>query len=170
MVFKKIIFQNRYVELETLLLHGENHLKFPFWLFEYFPKWDFFQTHRKIYLRKFRKVSPSLLPAESQRTGIEIFRVIECGFQTWNTILRHGQFGRIELNQLWKQHSYKFQLLNCHFFWFSHEHEKSQHETWRHQGRNMVIKIILATSLQQNYAEIVQKHGGEKYFGVLLAA
>ena len=39
MVFKKIIFQNRYVELETLPpLHGENHLKFPFLLFEPFPK------------------------------------------------------------------------------------------------------------------------------------
>ena len=37
MVFKKIIFQNSYVELETPPLHGENHLKFPFWLFERFP-------------------------------------------------------------------------------------------------------------------------------------
>ena len=38
MVFKKIIFQNRYVELETPHpLHGKNHLKFPFWLFEYLP-------------------------------------------------------------------------------------------------------------------------------------
>ena len=34
---KKIIFQNRYVELETPPLHGENHLKFPFWLFDYPP-------------------------------------------------------------------------------------------------------------------------------------
>ena len=39
MVLKKIIFQNRYVELETLPpLHGENHLKFPFWLMEPLPK------------------------------------------------------------------------------------------------------------------------------------
>ena len=29
MVFKKIIFQNRYVELPPL--HGKSHLKFPFW-------------------------------------------------------------------------------------------------------------------------------------------
>ena len=33
---KKIIFQNRYVELETPL-HGENHPKFPFLLFAYLP-------------------------------------------------------------------------------------------------------------------------------------
>ena len=36
MVFKKIIFQNRYVALETGLdpppLHGKCHLKFPFWI------------------------------------------------------------------------------------------------------------------------------------------
>ena len=41
MVFKKIIFQNRYVALETPSrsppLHGKNHLKFPFWLLEPFP-------------------------------------------------------------------------------------------------------------------------------------
>ena len=38
MVFKKIIFQNRYVALETPPLHGKNHLRFPFWLFELEPK------------------------------------------------------------------------------------------------------------------------------------
>ena len=42
MVFKKIIFQNRYVALETPSrpppLHGKCHLKFPFWLFEPVPK------------------------------------------------------------------------------------------------------------------------------------
>ena len=43
MVFKKIIFQNRYVALETPSrppppLHGKYHLKFPFWLFAPFPK------------------------------------------------------------------------------------------------------------------------------------
>ena len=41
MVFKKIIFQNRYVALETPSrpppLHGKCHLKFPFWFFEPFP-------------------------------------------------------------------------------------------------------------------------------------
>ena len=38
MVFKKIIFQNRYVELETPpRIHGKNHLKFLFWLFETVP-------------------------------------------------------------------------------------------------------------------------------------
>ena len=41
MVFKKIIFQNRYVALETPSrppsLHGKNHLKFPFWLFDTLP-------------------------------------------------------------------------------------------------------------------------------------
>ena len=39
MVFKKIIFQNRYVALETPSrpLHGKCHLKFPFWLFDSFP-------------------------------------------------------------------------------------------------------------------------------------
>ena len=37
MVFKKIIFQNRYVELETPPLHGKIHLKFPFWLLEHLP-------------------------------------------------------------------------------------------------------------------------------------
>ena len=39
---KKIIFQNRYVALETPSrpppLHGKNHLKFPFWSLEPFPK------------------------------------------------------------------------------------------------------------------------------------
>ena len=35
---KKILFQNRYVELETPPLHGKTHLKFPFWLFAPFPK------------------------------------------------------------------------------------------------------------------------------------
>ena len=46
MVFKKIIFQNRYVALETPSrpprdpppLHGKYHLKFPFWLLEPLPK------------------------------------------------------------------------------------------------------------------------------------
>ena len=39
MVFKKIIFQNRYVELETLPPFMEKkHLKFPFWLFASLPK------------------------------------------------------------------------------------------------------------------------------------
>ena len=33
--FKKIIFQNRYVELPPL--HGKSHLKFPFRFFEPFP-------------------------------------------------------------------------------------------------------------------------------------
>ena len=37
MVFKKIIFQNRYVALETPPLHGKCHLKFPFWLSAHFP-------------------------------------------------------------------------------------------------------------------------------------
>ena len=41
MVFKKIIFQNRYVALETPSrphpLHGKCHLKFPFWFFDYLP-------------------------------------------------------------------------------------------------------------------------------------
>ena len=41
MVLTKIIFQNRYVALETGLnlppLHGKCHLKFPFWLFEPLP-------------------------------------------------------------------------------------------------------------------------------------
>ena len=41
MVFKKIIFQNRYVALETPPrpppLHGKYHLKFPFWLFAHLP-------------------------------------------------------------------------------------------------------------------------------------
>ena len=41
MVFKKIIFQNRYVALETPSrlppLHGKYHLKFPFWLLAPFP-------------------------------------------------------------------------------------------------------------------------------------
>ena len=45
MVFTKIFFQNRYVALETPSrpppLHGENHLKFPFWLFEPFPNYGF---------------------------------------------------------------------------------------------------------------------------------
>ena len=35
--FQKIIFQNRYVEIETPP-QGKNHLKFPFWLFDYPPK------------------------------------------------------------------------------------------------------------------------------------
>ena len=43
---KKIIFQNRYMALETPStprrdpppLHGKYHLKFPFWLFAPFPK------------------------------------------------------------------------------------------------------------------------------------
>ena len=43
MVFKKIIFQNRYVALETPSrppppLHGKCHLKFPFWFFDSVPK------------------------------------------------------------------------------------------------------------------------------------
>ena len=41
MVFKKIIFQNRYVALETPSrpppLHGKYHLKFPFWLSTHLP-------------------------------------------------------------------------------------------------------------------------------------
>ena len=40
MVFKKIIFQNRYVAPETPSrppLHGKCHLKFPFWFFDYLP-------------------------------------------------------------------------------------------------------------------------------------
>ena len=38
MVFEQIIFQNRYVELETPPpLHGKIHLKFPFWLFAPLP-------------------------------------------------------------------------------------------------------------------------------------
>ena len=41
MVFKKIIFQNRYVALETpwrpTPLHGKCHLKFPFWFFAHLP-------------------------------------------------------------------------------------------------------------------------------------
>ena len=42
---KKSIFQNRYVALETpsrppLPLHGKNHLKFPFWLFDNLPYLD----------------------------------------------------------------------------------------------------------------------------------
>ena len=35
---RKIIFQNRYVALETPPLHGKYHLKFPFWLLAPFPK------------------------------------------------------------------------------------------------------------------------------------
>ena len=45
MVFKKIIFQNRYVALETPSTpppppprHGKYHLKFPFWLSAHLPK------------------------------------------------------------------------------------------------------------------------------------
>ena len=42
MVFKKIIFQNRYVALETASrpppLHSKYHLKFPFWLLEHLSK------------------------------------------------------------------------------------------------------------------------------------
>ena len=47
MVFKKIIFQNRYVALETPSrplppsFHGKYHLKFPFWLSAPFPKRKF---------------------------------------------------------------------------------------------------------------------------------
>ena len=41
MVFKKIIFQNRYVALETPSrpppLHGKCHFKFPFWLLAIVP-------------------------------------------------------------------------------------------------------------------------------------
>ena len=37
--FQKIVFQNRYVELEIPPpLHGKKHLKFPFWLYDYLPK------------------------------------------------------------------------------------------------------------------------------------
>ena len=39
MFFFLIIFQNTYMELEPPPpLHGKIHLKFPFWLFDYFPK------------------------------------------------------------------------------------------------------------------------------------
>ena len=37
MFFWKIIFQNRYVELETPPPSWKKHLKLPFWLFEYLP-------------------------------------------------------------------------------------------------------------------------------------
>ena len=38
MFFKKIIFQNTYVELGTPPPSWKIHLKFPFWLFDYLPK------------------------------------------------------------------------------------------------------------------------------------
>ena len=59
MVFKKIIFQNRYVALETPSrpppLHGKYHLKFPFWFFEYLPKrcpWSTFSLTNSMFLLK----------------------------------------------------------------------------------------------------------------------
>ena len=60
MVFKKIIFQNRYVALETpsrppAPLHGKYHLKFPFWLSAPLP---YHQTNKYL---KLLQSSPSPL-------------------------------------------------------------------------------------------------------------
>ena len=82
MVLKKIIFQNRYVELETSPpLHGKIHLRFPFSLLDYLPKcylhfrWYFLLApsgalialwavygHFYIYIKDYQNTAHGILP------------------------------------------------------------------------------------------------------------
>ena len=63
MVFKKIIFQNRYVALKTLSrpppIHGKYHLKFPFWLFAHLPKEYNNNPIRNIFYLNLKSNSPN---------------------------------------------------------------------------------------------------------------
>ena len=108
MVFKKISFQNRYVELETPPpLHGKNHLKFPFWLFDALP----YGTH-VVFVYMLPPVSLRNQTIQHRRKELKVVVAkVSCALNSflWKLFHRHHQdriivHSNCGLNNLWTHH------------------------------------------------------------------